>query len=81
MILKKKNARPSIDLDGPQGNAYFLLGTAQKYAKQLNLNPDDILSEMKQGDYNNLLITFEKYFGDYVNLETENEEYLALLTT
>lgn len=81
MIVKKTNTRPIIDLDGPQGNAYFLLGTAQRYANQLNLNSEDILSEMKQSDYNNLLITFEKYFGEYVDLETENEEFLALLTT
>ncbi len=57
-----------IDLTGPQGNAYYILGTASNLTKQLGLDGTKILSEMKGGDYENLLQVFEKYFGEYVTL-------------
>lgn len=58
-----------IDLTGPQGNAFFLLGTATKLARQLDLNEYAVLNEMKEGDYENLIQVFDKYFGDFVILE------------
>ena len=70
-VLKKEDQEDNgiiIDLTGPQGNAYFLLGTASNLAKQLGLDGTKILSEMKSGDYENLLQVFEKYFGEYVTL-------------
>tara|TARA_R110000850_G_scaffold6518_3_gene25285 strand:- start:675 stop:899 length:225 start_codon:yes stop_codon:yes gene_type:complete len=70
-ILKKEKQEKGgieIDLTGPQGNAYFLMGTASNLAKQLGLDGTKIISEMKSGDYENLLQVFEKYFGEYVTL-------------
>jgi hypothetical protein len=58
-----------IDLTGPDGNAFFLLGTAGNLAKQLGLNEDSVTKEMMGGDYENLLKVFDKYFGDFVVLE------------
>jgi hypothetical protein len=55
-----------IDLNGPQGNAFFLLGTATRFARQLGMNEYEVLNEMKSGDYENLLEVFDKYFGDFV---------------
>jgi len=70
MIRKKIGIdTPVIDLTGPQGNAFFLLGTAQKWAKQLGFNVDAVLDEMESGDYENLVQVFDSYFGDYVILE------------
>lgn len=57
-----------IDLTGPQGNAYFLLGTAKNLAKQLELNGSEILDEMRSGDYENLLEVFDRHFGSFVTL-------------
>ena len=57
-----------IDLTGPQGNAYYLLGTAEAFAKQLNLDDEAILEEMQESDYENLITVFDKHFGDYVDL-------------
>ena len=57
-----------IDLTGPQGNAYYLLGTAKAFAKQLNLDDEAILEEMQESDYENLITVFDKHFGDYVDL-------------
>ena len=68
-ILKKEDQEDNgiiIDLTGPQGNAYYILGTASNLAKQLGLDGAKILSEMKSGDYENLLQVFDKYFGEYV---------------
>jgi len=44
------------------------LGTASNLAKQLGLDGTKILSDMKSGDYENLLQVFDKYFGEYVTL-------------
>ena len=66
---KQQPSEIVIDLTGPQGNAFFLLATANRLAKQLGLNPFVILDEMKSGDYENLLSVFDKHFGDYVVLE------------
>ena len=58
-----------IDLTGPQGNAYALLGQAKILAKQLELDFDKISTDMMSGDYENLLQVFDANFGDYVVLE------------
>ena len=58
-----------IDLTGPEGNAFCLMGYAKKFARQLDLDGNQIIEEMESGDYENLVTTFDKYFGDYVILE------------
>jgi len=58
-----------IDLTGPEGNAFCLMGYAKKFARQLDLDANQIITEMQSGDYENLVTTFDKYFGDYVILE------------
>lgn len=69
MIVKKQKTRGiEIDLTGPHGNAFFLLGTASKLSKQLGLDTDKILTEMKSGDYENLLQVFDTNFGSFVTL-------------
>ena len=72
MIRKKivNKQRPVIiDLTGPDGNAYVLLGYAKSYAKQLGLDFDKIRDEMTSSDYENLIQVFDKYFGSFVILE------------
>jgi hypothetical protein len=70
MIREKQIAVNNvIDLTGPEGNAYCLMGYAKRFARQLNLDGTKIIEEMTSGDYENLLVTFDKYFGDYVILE------------
>jgi hypothetical protein len=67
---KIKNSGPIvIDLTGPEGNAFCLMGYASKFARQLNLDGSTIIAEMKSGDYENLLKVFDSYFGEYVILE------------
>jgi hypothetical protein len=69
MIVKKpKTNGITIDLTGPQGNAFYLLGTAKNLSKQLGLDSNKVMDEMKSGDYDNLVNTFDKYFGSFVTL-------------
>ena len=49
MIKNKKNKGIEIDLTGPQGNVFFLIGTARNLAKQLGLDSSSIQKEMKIG--------------------------------
>ena len=56
MIRKKQeNYGPYvIDLTGPQGNAFVLLGYAKQFARQLKLEDAEmrkIVTEMQKGDY------------------------------
>ena len=64
----EKSQERILDLRGPEGNAFGILGLAYRWSKQLGLDTDSILKEMQSSDYMNLVLTFEKYFGDYVTI-------------
>ena len=67
---KEQNRGPIvIDLTGPDGNAFVLLGKAKQLAHQLGLDGNAITSEMMSGDYENLIEVFDREFGDFVILE------------
>jgi hypothetical protein len=80
-INEKPEKRIEIDLMGPNGNAWSLMGTARNLAKELNrgiLNesyrPGDavlydieaITKDMMSGDYEHLLSVMEREFGKYI---------------
>jgi hypothetical protein len=69
-MIKKKptNRNLEIDLTGPQGNAFFLIGTARNLAKQLGRDSKEITNRMMSGDYENLLKIFDEEFGSIVTL-------------
>jgi len=71
-MIKDKSEIPSknieLDLTGPEGNAFVLMGYAARFAKQLDLDKNKILAEMKESDYDNLVNVFDKYFGSFVTL-------------
>ena len=75
MAIKNKKERLEkmvIDLTGPDGNAFVLLGIASNLGKQLELDQErreEIRIEMTSGDYENLIKVFDENFGDYVDLE------------
>ena len=72
-ILKKDKFRKRvIDLNGPEGNAFCLLGTAMSLCKQIGISDtrtEEIVDEMKSSDYEHLIQTFDKYFGMIIDLE------------
>lgn len=65
---KMKTGPVEIDLTGPDGNAFNLIGIASNLAKQLDLDKKKIREEMMSGDYENLLKVFDKHFGEFVTL-------------
>lgn len=73
MAIKNLSSRkPSIDLSGPGGNAFALIGAVKTYGRQLGFDQDTIKSiqeKMMSGDYENLIAVFDENFGDYVDLE------------
>lgn len=63
---KEERSGPiEIDLTGPDGNAYVLMGIARKAAKKLGLDADDIINDMMSDDYEHLIDVFEEHFGEY----------------
>ena len=72
MAIIEREDRPEkkkeIDLSGPQGNAFYLLGTAKLWADQLNLDSTAILKDMESDDYDHLIEVFDKHFGSICNL-------------
>ena len=69
---KQPNGEIVLDLTGPDGNAFALMAYAQNFGKQLGYSKlaiDGLIEEMKLGDYEHLVQTFDKYFGQFVILE------------
>ena len=70
MIREKRiSTEIVIDLTGPDGNAFALLGTAIRLGEKLGLDTDKITSEMRSGDYEHLVEVFDNYFGHFIILE------------
>lgn len=58
-----------IDLNGPNGNAFYIMGLAKNLSSQLGYSKSeqtDLINEMKSGNYKNLLNVFEKHFGNFI---------------
>ena len=74
MIVNRSDIEPrqiEIDLSGPEGNAFVLLGMAENFAKQLGydeLETSDLLTNMQSADYNHLVNVFDNAFGSFVTL-------------
>ncbi len=70
-MIRKKQPKSEIviDLTGPDGNAFMLMGKAKGLANQLGLDSDKIIEEMMSGDYENLINVFDNNFGSFVILE------------
>lgn len=69
---KQQNAGPIvIDLTGPDGNAFALMGYAKQFAIQLGWKDrgSALIQDMMSGDYEHLLEVFDNAFGEFVILE------------
>ena len=73
MIRDKQETKEMIiDLTGPQGNAFYLVGVAKNLGKQLGFSDErmeGMLYDMMNGTYENLIQEFDDYFGEFVILE------------
>jgi ERCC4-related helicase len=57
--------KPIVTLVGQDGNAFNILGLCQRAAKQAGWTQEhinDVMKEMKAGDYDHLLATAMKHF-------------------
>jgi len=53
-----------IDITGPQGNAFAVMGIVQEELKAMKMDEDEmrvIMADMKSGNYEHLLDVAEKY--------------------
>jgi len=57
-----------IDLTGPEGNAFCLMGLARSLCRQLDMDPKPVIDDMKSDDYEHLIQVFDEHFGDYITL-------------
>jgi len=70
-IKTKRKGKIEIDLIGPQGNAFALMGYAKNLARQLEYSEDkvaEMIKDMKSSNYEHLIQIFDDNFGDYVDL-------------
>ena len=69
VISKAEYTEPRvIDLGGPDGNAFALLGIAHGALKQLGYDSDMYIKIMKADDDGNLVRTFNNLLGDYFTI-------------
>lgn len=65
----------TIDLSGPEGNAFYLIGLGKKIGRQLDRpwqQVNNAVNEMMSGDYKNLLKVFRREYGEFVEFIGEN---------
>lgn len=69
-----------LDIDGPKGNAFYIMGVAQQLAKTEGRSAtaiEAILSDMRSSNYDHLLEVFKREFP-YVEIVhgEEGREFL-----
>lgn len=60
-----------IDLQGPKGNSFDLMAIAENIGRQLKVPKEDrdaITKDMMSSDYDHLVATLEKHYGDYIDI-------------
>jgi hypothetical protein len=71
--LSELSSIPRIDLSGPDGNAYCLLGYASRWGRELGKDTAAIHKEMTSGDYHNLVRVFIREFEDIADIIVPDE--------
>lgn len=60
-----------VDLKGPEGNAFDLMAIAENIGKSLKVpkeQRDAIQKDMMSSNYDHLVATLEKHYGDYIDI-------------
>lgn len=63
LVRRKPKAKVELDLDGPEGNAWVLLGHAHRICNQVGMDFGKVEAEMTSGNYRHLVEVFDRYFG------------------
>jgi len=74
-MIKSKSEMPDrgieIDLTGPEGNAFVLLGYANRFARELGYSDHErlcLLDNMRLTTYDMLVEIFDREFGHFVTI-------------
>ena len=70
-MIKQKETQNNgieIDLTGPDGNAFAILGLAKRLCREFDIPFKPLMNEMTSGDYENLIKVFDDKFGSIVTL-------------
>tara|TARA_Y100000034_G_C6901855_1_gene417325 strand:- start:2425 stop:2691 length:267 start_codon:yes stop_codon:yes gene_type:complete len=68
-----------LDISGPKGNAYVLMGLVRDFCKNhenMRLDAeavDEVMDRMMEGDYNDLLRVFNIYLSHSIRLASPRE--------
>lgn len=63
-----------IDLSGPDGNAFCLMGYARDFCRQMKKDDTEIISDMMSSDYDHLVKVFEDNFPMVTLLNKPGED-------
>lgn len=69
-LVRANDVERTIDLRGPDGNAFALMGQMVQWGKQLGWDKtriNAVRTEMMSGDYTNLVNVMEREFGSFCN--------------
>lgn len=67
---------PTIDLRGPEGNAFYLLGAVRGWGRQLGVDTTAVLADMQSGDYEHLLQAMRDWCEEHhIDLELTGTDY------
>ena len=70
-MIKSKETKSKgieIDLTGPDGNAYAILGLAKRLCREFDIPFKPLMEKMTSGDYENLIKVFDNKFGSFVTM-------------
>tara|TARA_B100000925_G_scaffold276382_1_gene243462 strand:+ start:348 stop:566 length:219 start_codon:yes stop_codon:yes gene_type:complete len=70
MIKSKETKRKGIEIDltGPDGNAFAILGLAKRLCREFDIPFKPLMEKMTSGDYENLIKVFDDKFGSFVTM-------------
>jgi len=68
MITSKRPKKTKIEIDllGPEGNAFALLGIAKDLCHKTGIEWEPVKNEMTSSDYEWLLQVMDYHFGDFI---------------
>ena len=72
-----------VDLSGPQGNAYALMGVARSIGRELNRPYNEIKeveTRMMSGDYDNLVKVLFLEYGDFIQFKKDGKKIVYIRT-
>ena len=72
-----------VDLSGPQGNAYALMGVARSIGRELNRPYNeikDVETRMMSGNYDNLVKVLYLKWGDYIQFVKDGKRVIFIRT-